>query len=570
MTLWINLLLAVTAGVLLNLTPCVLPALPIKLRAITRVVGDGARQRALAGVALLGGTLTFFGGLAVATAALHWTWGTLFQAVWFRAALAVLLVGLGVYSLTGRGVQPPQWVYRIQGSGYAEPYLAGLLAAVLSAPCTGPFLGGVLAFALTQAPSTIFALFAAVGLGLTLPYLILLVRPELLRRLPRSGPGLRRVQQTMGLVLLAGAAFFAGTVLPARFGLVLWSVWLGVLTFWLARALWIGPGLGARLVPALVLAAVAGGAFTTGPDHGGGPAGNRLPWQPLDARALAAARAAGRPVLIEFTADWCINCKVLEHTAYANRAVLRAAASTDMRTLRADLTRPNPRAERYLRSFGGAGVPFAVVLKTERHCQPALARSLLGRHLASGNRDRRSTTMIPFRQIVTRWLAPGLIALSVAGMFLYWQWPVPPDAPGTPASQITRSAAAVRTSADVVALRVNRQGRAIQAELNVRDHWHINANPASLDFLIPTQVDVTGNGGVLPIRLDYPAGHAIEVGLGQPIRVYSRHTRLVAELPTEASAAPRQVNARVQACNDTGRCLAPSTLSAAITSSEQQ
>ncbi|MES1956242.1 protein-disulfide reductase DsbD family protein [Salinisphaera hydrothermalis] len=360
MTIGTNLLLALAAGVLLNLTPCVLPALPIKLRSIGRVVGGGTRQRVLAALALLAGTLTFFGALAMATAALNWTWGALFQAVWFRAGLAVLLAGLGTYSLAGRGFQPPQWLYRIQGRGYAEPYFAGLLAAVLSAPCTGPFLGGVMAFALTQAPSTIFALVMAVGLGLALPYLILLARPGLLARIPRGGPWLRRVQQVMGLILLAGATFFATTVLEQRFSALLWAGWLGVLTFWVFRALVVGPGLGARIVPALVLM-VAISATTIGFDRNDSTR-HGLSWQPLTDRALASAHRAHRPVLVEFTADWCINCKVLEQTVYAEDAVARAAESKNMRMLRADLTRPDAHLDAALRAFGGAGLPFAVIL----------------------------------------------------------------------------------------------------------------------------------------------------------------------------------------------------------------
>ncbi|KEZ76006.1 protein-disulfide reductase DsbD family protein [Salinisphaera hydrothermalis] len=361
MTLGPYLLIAVAAGVLLNLTPCVLPALPIKLRSIARVVGSGARQRLLAATALLAGTLTFFGGLALATAWLHWTWGTLFQAFWFRAVLAFVLAGLGVYSLAGRGLQPPQWFYRIQANGYAEPYLAGLLSAILSAPCTGPFLGGVMAFALTQAPSTILALFLAVGVGLALPYLVLLARPGLLNRIPRSGPWLSRIQQVLGLVLLAGAVFFATTVVAPRFGTLLWSGWLGALTFWLLRALWVGPGLGARMVPALVLAIVAVSAAAIEINQGNA-AEHGLPWQPLTERALAAARVDHRPVLIEFTADWCINCKVLEQTVYSNETIVRAVTTTDMQVLQADLTRPDARLDAYLRAFGGAGLPFAVIL----------------------------------------------------------------------------------------------------------------------------------------------------------------------------------------------------------------
>ncbi|MEQ8483945.1 MAG: hypothetical protein RIB46_06250 [Pseudomonadales bacterium] len=114
MNLWQYLLLATAAGVLLNVTPCVLPVLPIKLHSIGRVVGASPGKRLLAGAALLAGTLTFFGGLALATASLNWTWGTIFQSPGFRAALALVLGGLGVWSLAGRGIQPPQWA---SGSG---------------------------------------------------------------------------------------------------------------------------------------------------------------------------------------------------------------------------------------------------------------------------------------------------------------------------------------------------------------------------------------------------------------------------------------------------------------------
>ncbi len=367
MSLWQYVLLAMTAGVLLNLTPCVLPALPIKLRSIARVVGDRPGRRLLAGGALLGGTLTFFGALAVATAWLNWTWGALFHSASFRLILAVVLASLGVWSLVGRGFQPPQWTYRIQGAGYAEPYFAGLLAAVLSTPCTGPFLGGVLAFALTQSPAAIVVIFLAVGVGLALPYLILLARPGLIARIPRGGIWLLRVQQFLGLVLLAGAVFFAATVLPGNLERLLWIVWATVLTFWLLRAMWVGPDLRARLIPALVLAATAATVVASWP-RPGHVATDNLAWQPLTVQALADARAARRPVLIEFTADWCINCKVLDQTVYRDQRVVEAARRVNALTLRADLTHPDERLQRFLREFGGAGLPFAVVL--DGHGQP--------------------------------------------------------------------------------------------------------------------------------------------------------------------------------------------------------
>ena len=383
MSLWQYLLLALTAGVLLNLTPCVLPALPIKLRSIARVVGDSPGRRLLAGVALLAGTLTFFGGLALATAWLNWTWGTIFQSVAFRTTLVLVLGGLGVWSLAGRGFQPPQWVYRVQHAGYAEPYLAGLLAAVLSAPCTGPFLGGVLAFALTQSPAAIVAIFLAVGVGLASPYLALLAWPGLVAKLPRGGAWMLRIHQLLGLILLAGAVFFAATILPHQATPFLWSAWAAAFTFWAMRALLLGPGLGARLVPALVLAATGSAALAAWSPTGTEAA---LTWEPLTAQALQRAQTTGRPALIEFTADWCINCKVLEQTVYRDARVIQAARDARVATLRADLTRPDKRLQAYLRDFGGAGLPFAVVLDRQGRIHKRLPDLFTADNLAAALR----------------------------------------------------------------------------------------------------------------------------------------------------------------------------------------
>lgn len=354
-----QILLALAAGVALNLTPCVLPALPIKLRMITAAVGGAPSHRLLAGLAVLAGTWTFFALAALAVGGLGWNWGALFQNRGARLVLAFLLAGLGLLSLAGRGFTPPQRLYRLAGPGYAEPYLAGLLAALLSTPCTGPFLGGVLAYAVTQPASHILTIFLAIGLGLALPYLLLLAAPGLLARLPRAGAWSTRVHQALGLILLAGAVFFAAADLPATLTRVLWAGLTLLALTWIALVLWRGPDLKARAVP-LVLAVLVVPVI---PLISGQPAPEQtLAWQPFSAAVLDTARANGRPVLVEFTADWCINCKVLERTVYRAPGVLRAARDAGLLALQIDLTAPAPELETRLRAWGGAGIPFAVVL----------------------------------------------------------------------------------------------------------------------------------------------------------------------------------------------------------------
>src|SRR5699024_10298564 len=138
-----ELALAMLAGVLLNLTPCVLPAIPVKIRTIVYQAGSSPSQRTLAAIAFTSGTLLFFLPLAIATAALHWTWGTLFQS---PIVLWVLIAALLVFAYTTYrdvGIPVPKFAYSISGQRYLEPFLSGLFSALLATPCVGPFLGGV-------------------------------------------------------------------------------------------------------------------------------------------------------------------------------------------------------------------------------------------------------------------------------------------------------------------------------------------------------------------------------------------------------------------------------------------
>lgn len=358
-----QLALAILAGALLNLTPCVLPAIPVKIRTIVYQAGSSSRQRTLAAIAFTSGTLLFFLPLAIATAALHWTWGTLFQS---PIVLWVLIAALLLFAYTTYrdvGIPVPKFAYSIGGDRYVEPFLSGLFSALLATPCVGPFLGGVIAFTLTQPTAYIIAVFLAVGVGLSLPYIILLARPGLLERMPRAGQWSLRVRQGLAFVLLAAAVFFAQSLVPAGFSRWLWLAWLLLLVFWAGFVLLRSSGRVARVIGPVF--AVVGVAFI----YSGGlilpTASAGLAWQPLTQANWQQAQAAARPMLVEYTADWCINCKVLERTVYSDAEVAQAIQAADMITLQADLTRPVPRLENLLIEQGGAALPYAVVLNPQ-------------------------------------------------------------------------------------------------------------------------------------------------------------------------------------------------------------
>lgn len=352
--------LAFVAGALLNLTPCVLPVIPVKIRTILRHAGSSPKNRSQAAVAFLAGTLLFFLLVGSASAMLHWTWGAAFQSRIVLVVLVAVLTGAGIMVFVDAPVPVPRVVHRVGGGRHFEPFSSGALAAVLATPCTGPFLGGVLAFAVTQPPIVVVGIFASIGLGLAGPYVIVLLRPDLLGHLPKSGEWSERLREGLAFLLLAGAVFFAQSLLPSSFAPWLWRIWAGLVVVWASIAVLRAHSLGPRIV-ALGLAAIfLAGAYAGGLTGTTNAAG--LEWQQFSPARLAEARSTRHPVLVEFTADWCINCKVLEKTVYADSAVVKAARTSGLVPLRVDLTSPDAKLERLMLGYGGAGLPFAVVI----------------------------------------------------------------------------------------------------------------------------------------------------------------------------------------------------------------
>lgn len=353
-------LLAAGAGLLLNLTPCVLPAVPLKVRAVLREAGERQAVRLASAALFTAGSVLFFGGLGLATALLQWRWGVLFQSRALLVALSAMLAALAVLNFSGRSLPLPNTLVTLRSRHLLEPFFSGLVSALLSTPCTGPLLGGVLIFAVTQPLANILVIFVAIGLGLAAPYVVLILRPSLLKRLPRAGAWTTVIQQSFGWLLLAAALFYAQSVLPSAWGMPLWIVLLVAMLGWAVVTCWRATERSARTAAIFVGATAAAlGYFGSGLSQS---AETTIAWQPLRAADVAALPTLGRPALVEFTADWCINCKVLEKTTYEDKDVIAALRRTGAVALRADLTRPNPVLEHLLALHGGVGLPFAVVL----------------------------------------------------------------------------------------------------------------------------------------------------------------------------------------------------------------
>ena len=367
------LLLALLGGLILNLMPCVLPVLSIKLLS---VVGQGGRSKAAiraSFIASAAGVLTSFWLLAAAAVALKSAglavgWGIQFQQPLFLLFMACL-VTLFACNLFGFFELPlPAWLgSRAAGGsdkGLAGSFAAGMFATLLATPCSAPFLGTAVGFALARGGAEIFAIFTMLGIGLALPYLLIALVPGLAQRLPRPGAWMIGLKRVLALALVATAIWLL-SVLSAQIGWLATGV-AGLLLALLGLALWRGrdrsPRLAWGLSAGLALAALLvppllpGSATPLRAD-----VGQEEAWPGLDPAGIAALVAADKVVFVDVTADWCITCQV-------NKAVVlddaRVAAILDAETValqRGDWTTPDDGIAAYLAGFGRYGIPFNAV-----------------------------------------------------------------------------------------------------------------------------------------------------------------------------------------------------------------
>jgi thiol:disulfide interchange protein len=368
--------LALLGGLLLNLMPCVFPVLSLKLLSFAQP-GQRRRDRVSAGLAYTGGVLVSFVALAGLLLVLRaggeqLGWGLQLQSPLFVAALALLftLIGLnlaGLFEL--RGGLPGNLAAARARHPLADHALTGALAVAVASPCTGPFMGVALGSALTLPAVQALLVFAALGLGMALPYLAIALLPGIARHLPRPGAWMQRFKVAMAFPM---------------FATVLWLVWVlgqqvgidgavGVLAVLLATALvgWaIGtPGVGRRARgvgsvlatviwlatlawawPALREPAASPSAAAPAPATGSA-------WQPWSADMVARARAQGRPVFVDFTAAWCVTCQYNKRSALADAGVLADFAAQNVLLLRADWTRRDAAITQELARLGRSGVP---------------------------------------------------------------------------------------------------------------------------------------------------------------------------------------------------------------------
>jgi thiol:disulfide interchange protein DsbD len=293
-------------------------------------------------------------------------WGFQLQLPWVVASLALLLLAMGL-SLSGLFQIGGSWMGAGQalteGHGDRSAFFTGVLAVVVASPCTAPFMGPALGFAVTQSAPVALLVFLALGLGLALPLLLLSWSPTLARRLPRPGAWMEGFKQFMAFPLYLTAVWLLW-VLGQQVGVNGLSLTLlGAVA--LAFALWLfgrGGGWLQRGLAVLGLAGAIGSvaALQTLPMVGA-EASDPARWQAWSPERVAAARAEGRPVLVNMTAAWCITCLANERVALSSDAFFARLSALDVVYLKGDWTHRDARITGYLAEFGRNGVPIYVV-----------------------------------------------------------------------------------------------------------------------------------------------------------------------------------------------------------------
>jgi suppressor for copper-sensitivity B len=374
--LFAALIPALLGGLILNGMPCVLPIVSLKLFGLAQASGRPRREITTGALMTTLGILVSFWVLAGATllarsAGQAIGWGIQFQNPLFVTFLALVLT---LFSLNVWGVFEIHLPHAIsnrlgggQGEGYSGHFFSGVFATLMATPCSAPFLGTAVGFALSQPATTIVAVFTAVGIGLAAPYLLLAAIPNATRLLPRPGEWMATLRGVMGF-LIAGTTVWLLYVLAAqmdsaRLAFLEVGLLLVALFVWLqGRSRGPAPRILGRLgaVAASVLVLVlAGGASAYSGGGGSGPGMERvLNWVPFDPVQAETLAQEGRLVFVDVTADWCATCKVNERLVLETEATAALFDRYDVVAMKADWTNRDDAIARYLASFGRYGIPF--------------------------------------------------------------------------------------------------------------------------------------------------------------------------------------------------------------------
>ncbi len=368
------LLLSVLGGLILNFTPCVLPVIPLKIMSLQSAAQDG-RKTLFLGFMMALGVVSFWLAIGLLVVGLKSIGAVneLYRYPWAVLGIGVFIAIMGLGMMGLFTIQLPQSVYNVapRHDTALGSFGFGVMTAILGTPCFGPFAGAAAGSATTLPIAVAMGIFGAIGVGMALPYLVLAARPDWTSKLPRTGPGSELIKQVMGLLLIAAAVFFAGTAfiglsaahpyLPkvlhwwiVALVVVIAGGWMMLRTFQITRS----PGKRATFSLVAVLLSGAAVYWANGQTN---QAKLAQLWHEYTPAAFDKALADGNVVVLDFTAEWCLNCKVIEAAVLHRPEVMQALTSKGVVSMKADLTPSDAVGWDKLESLNEVGIPLLAI-----------------------------------------------------------------------------------------------------------------------------------------------------------------------------------------------------------------
>lgn len=381
-SLFYILILAILGGSILNLMPCVFPVLSLK---VLGFANDSDHSQTVHGAVYTAGVVLSFVAVAAVLVALQAAgaaigWGFQLQSPWFVAALTYLFFVMGL-SLSGYIEFGGQWMNTggslAEKSGYTGSFFTGVLATIVASPCTAPFMGTALGFAVTQSPGIALLIFAALGFGMALPVLILSCTPSLLSKIPKPGPWMDQLKQLLAFPLYATAVWLCWVVGNQTGVNGMAALLLGCVLIALAIWFWEGKLIKRTIAVVCVMCALT---IVAGPLLSPSQASDTTSddtFYSYSPALLEELRKDGKPVFINVTADWCITCLANERATLSTNTVKQAIEQSGITYLKADWTNRSSDITALLKQYGRTGIPLYIVYGTGNSMQGELLPQIL-------------------------------------------------------------------------------------------------------------------------------------------------------------------------------------------------
>jgi len=387
--LWKVAAYGLLGGLILNLMPCVLPVIGLKVLSFAE---QGGRSRAKVlglNLAYVAGLLSVFMVLAVLAAGVqlglsneNFGWGELYTLTWFKVAMTALVFAMalsfmGVWEIPIPGFAASSTASKLSAEeGPFGAFCMGIFTTLLATPCSGPFLGPVFGFTLSQPAAVTFLVFGSVGVGMGLPYLLIGFFPSLVSWLPKPGAWMETLKHLLGFVLLGTVVYLFSTINEDYFLAtlsLLFGIWFAC---WSIGRVPVYAELDQKVrgwvVGAAIAAIIGYGSFQFLT-----PSDSVLPWQPYSPQALAVARAQGKTVMVDFTADWCPTCKTNLKFSINRDEVKKVVESNDVVTLLADWSDKNATIKQAVEELNSRSIPLLAIYPADPSKQVLVLRDIV-------------------------------------------------------------------------------------------------------------------------------------------------------------------------------------------------